>query len=334
MNLAAFGNGHADPGTLIVTKLASLARESELSFKDKYNSLSTARRFISYCVQLGEAKAEYSEYVIPLLPLVFEALKSTIEREISDHPDCSMDENTAKRALESEVTKQFRFAVAEISVTSVISYNRKSDLSRVLTAVEAASGDSIWQVRHASANFLRCFQGAHKYVFTPEHVDLSVKIVAKLLADDRREVSDAAMAALTGILAAFPEAKVSTMVKKYSTVARKSRMMKNKKADEKTDTEKETKRAENQQRSVFFLCAAVMARPYDTPPYVPVALAAISPHSFERSAPLNVRDTVKKVCAEYKKTHMSDNWALHKKAFTEAQLEALEDVVSSPHYYA
>jgi hypothetical protein len=89
-----------------------------------------------------------------------------------------------------------------------------------------------------------------------------------------------------------------------------------------------------QQSSVFFLCAAVLAQPYDTPPYVPKALAAISKHSFERNAPLGVRDTVKKCCAEYKRTHMSDNWEVHRRVFTQEELEALEDVVSSPHYYA
>ena len=121
-------------------------------------------------------------------------------------------------------------------------------------------------------------------------------------------------------------------------MAGKSKMKRKKKTNNELVTEedhaKERKRAKNQQISVFFLCASIMSQPYETPPYVPVALAAISKHSFEKSAPLNIRDVVKKCCAEYKKTHMSDNWALHKKAFSDAQLEALEDVVSSPHYYA
>merc|ERR1712137_272924 len=84
---------------------------------------------------------------------------------------------------------------------------------------------------------------------------------------------------------------------------------------------KEQKRARMQQRSVFFLCAAVLSQPYDTPPYVPKALAAISRHSFERNAPLGVRDTVKKCCAEYKRTHMSDNWEVHRQVFTQEELE-------------
>ena len=100
------------------------------------------------------------------------------------------------------------------------------------------------------------------------------------------------------------------------------------------EIKKEQKRAKIQQSSVFFLCATVLSQPYDTPPYIPKALAAISKHSFERNAPLGVRDIVKKCCAEYKRTHMSDNWELHRKMFTQEEMEALEDVVSSPHYYA
>ena len=105
-------------------------------------------------------------------------------------------------------------------------------------------------------------------------------------------------------------------------------------ADEDSIQATESKRARNQKTAVFFLCAAIMAQPYDTPLYVPAALAAISKHSFERNAPLGVRDTVKRCCAEYKKTHMSDNWEVHRAVFSQEQLEALEDVVSSPHYYA
>ena len=48
---------------------------------------------------------------------------------------------------------------------------------------------------------------------------------------------------------------------------------------------------------------------------------------------MGVRDEVKRVCSEFKRTH-TDNWEAHKKQFTQEQLEALEDVVSTPHYYA
>jgi hypothetical protein len=326
---------------MIVDKLASLRSSEGWSFQDRQNALSTARRFISYCVNLGEAKFEYSEYVIPLLPMAFEALRSSMEDDAADSNDTS-EENAAKRALEAEVVKVFRFAIAEVSVTSVISYGRDQDFDRVLDAVDTARQHDKWQIRHACANFIRCFQGAHKFLFSEEQSTRTMKIVTNLLADDRREVSSAAMAALTGILASKREADVAILVDKYAALATNSIIKRTKKGAPKISFESldekekanETKRARNQQNAVYFLCAAIMSQPYETVPFVPVAIAAISKHSFERNAPLGVRDTVKKCCAEYKRTHMSDNWELQRRVFTQEQLEALEDVVSSPHYYA
>lgn len=330
-----------DPGTIIVQKLASLESAEKMSFNDRYNALITTRRFFSYCIHLGEAKHEYSDYIVPLLPLAFEALKSSVD-------DSAENVDAAQRTLEAEVVKGYRYTIAELSVTSVISYGDFSDITRVLDIVKKTAKHEKWQVRHASAHFLRSFQGSHKFLFSSAHADATLSSVTCLLADERREVSSAAMATLTGILAASPVDNVARMVKKYVVIAKKSAMKRKKgksgrltptkpSADAVVDQEafdKEQKRATNQLTSVYFLCASVLAQPYETPPYVPQALAAISKHSFERNAPLGVRDTVKKCCAEYKRTHMSDNWDLHRSKFSQEQLEALQDVVSSPHYYA
>jgi len=336
-----------DPGSIIVEKLLSLQIKSDEAFQNRYNSLITARRFFSYCIHYGEAKFEYSDYIIPLLPLAFEALNST-EEDGSENPE---SDTVTKRALETEVVKGYRRSIAEISISSVISYSGDkgdNDITRVLNTVEISAKHDSWQVRHASANFLRCFQGSHKFLFSETQAERITKIAVLLLGDDRREVSSAAMAAVTGIIAAMPFTTVAILVDKYISEANRSKIKGNKltKKDktgqsiqlsedaEKEKKIKEQKRAKKQQSSVFFLCATILSQPYDTPPYIPKALAAISKHSFKRNAPLGIRDTVKKCCAEYKKTHMSDNWELHRSAFTQEQLEALEDVVSSPHYYA
>ena len=324
-----------DPTSLITQKLSFLGTDSDIPFKERYNSLITARKFISYCTHLGDTQNEFSRLVIPLLPVAFEALEVTI-----DEGSGLDDDDAAKRSLEAEVVKGFRYTIAEVSSSSVMSYpGEEIDITRVLSAVELASKHEFWQVRQAAAHFLRCFQGSHKYLFSDEHSETMTRIVSSLLSDERREVSSASMAALTGVLAATPQDRVSDLVTKYVAIANRSRQKKKKNgiSPEKQTEEaakKEKKRARSQQASVFFLCAAVLAQPYETPPYVPVALAAISKHSFERSAPLGVRDTVKKCCSEFKRTHMSDNWEIHRKAFSQEQLEALEDVVSSPHYYA
>lgn len=342
-----------DPGAIIVKKLLSLENETYASFKDRYNSLITARRFFSYCIHFGETKFEFSDYMIPLLPVAFEALKSSVE----DEADSTEPDTVAKRALEADVVKGFRYTISEVSTACVVSYGGSKgddDISRVLATMELMSKHDTWQVRHAVANFSRCFQGSHKFLFSDSQAEKITKIVSSLLSDERREVSSAAMAAVTGIIAALPSETVSTLVDKYIVEANRSKVKGKKKGkksgataavaaaeDEKlSEVEveakkaKEQKRARMQQSSVFFLCATILSQPYDTPAYVPKALATISKHSFERNAPLGIRDTVKRCCAEYKKMHMSDNWEVHRKMFTQEEMEALEDVVSTPHYYA
>ena len=144
------------------------------------------------------------------------------------------------------------------------------------------------------------------------------------------------MSALTGILASTPSNTVDKMVQKYIKKANNSVIKKLKVLNnlEGSTLENEFKRSVKQQTSVYFLCASVLSQPYETPTYIRKALKALSKHSFEKSAPFTVREAVKLCCREYKRTHMTDNWNLHKQQFSQDQLEALNDVVSTPHYYA
>ena len=330
------------PARQIIQKFVSISNSNDLALKERYNSLITMRKFMSYSTYLGDSKRDFEDIILPLLPVAFEALKTKVSENENETED-----DVAIRALEADVVKGYRYTIAEMSVSCVISYGSEETLSKVLDVVELTAKHDLWQVRQATAHFVRCFQGGHKFLFTSHHSERTTNIVAGLLADERLEVSSAAMAALTGILAATDLETVAALVNKYSSMAARFRMRSKKKngtaltgvrqfSDEEAITKEqaEKKRLRNQQTSVFFLCASVMAQPYDTPVYVPVALASISKHSFEGSAPLGVRDMVKKCCAAYKKTHISDNWEIHKKVFTEEQLDALEDIVSSPHYYA
>eukprot|EP00566_Odontella_aurita_P004325 CAMPEP_0113531630 /NCGR_PEP_ID=MMETSP0015_2-20120614/3603_1 /TAXON_ID=2838 /ORGANISM="Odontella" /LENGTH=2326 /DNA_ID=CAMNT_0000430487 /DNA_START=10 /DNA_END=6990 /DNA_ORIENTATION=- /assembly_acc=CAM_ASM_000160 len=330
-----------DPGKDIVDHLVHIDDTSSqnYSFKSRHHALITARKFIVYCVHLGDAKSEFSDYVIPLLPLCFRSLK--VKLEVSTDDGTEVD--PANRMLEAEVVKGYRYQVAEVSCSCIIAYGRDVDLSRVLDALGTVSKYDSWQIRQAAANFLRCFQGGHKFLFDAMQSDKTMKMVTSLLVDERREVSSAAMAALTGILASMPLPTVSDLVAKYVRIANKSVKKRKKKSKphvlnnaeaDSIASEKEKERARKQQRSVYFLCAAVLSRPYDTPQFVPLALEALSKHSYERTSQLGVREVVKMCCGEFKRTHMSDNWDLHRKQFSQEQLEALQDVVSTPHYYA
>jgi len=319
-----------DPGIEIMKRLSSIRDSDEYSFKEKIRALGTARKFVSCCVHWGDAKHEYSNYVIPLLPLAFQSLQ-IMEGEVSPED----------RGIEADLVKGYRYIIADISSSCVACHGVSHDITRILNVLKEMSSHDYWQIRQASAHFLRCFQGAHKFLFTQEQDDMSLSIAISLLGDERREVSTAATSALTGILTLYSQSALTELVSKYIKIANKSLKKKKRKTpptqisaeESEMKAVKEKTRATRQQKSVFVLCAVVMGRPYDTPSYIPEALAALSKHSFEQRASLSVREVVKMVCSEFKRTH-TDNWEAHRKQFTQDQLEALEDVVSTPHYYA
>lgn len=318
-----------DPGIEILTKLLGIRASSKYQFTEKVRALGTSRKFVACCIHWGD-KHELSQYIIPLLSLAFESLEP-LEGEVS----------VETRGMEAELVKGYRYNIADISTNCIITYGEAEDITRVLNVLETMARHDWWQIRQATAHFLRCFQGSHKFLLTNEQEEMCMSIAVSLLADDRREVSSAAMSVLTGIVAILPEAAVSNLVSNYVSIANKSLKKKRRKTDkipelapEEIDlaASKEKERATQQQKSVFFLCAVIMGRPYDVPPYLPEALAALSKHSFEQRASLGVREVVKMCCSEFKRTH-TDDWVSHKKAFTQNQLDALEDVVSTPHYY-
>jgi len=318
-----------NPGTSILKTLCGLKDTSEYSPKELQLCLTTTRFFIFYCLHYGDNKFEYATFILPLLSLAFEAVRPEGQ---GDEDDVESD----VRMLQAQVIKGYRYTIAEIGASCFMTYNNSDDISKVLQSLDNATHHDSWQVRHTATHFLRCFQGCHKFLLTEKQLKKTTRIITQLLADERKEVSAAAMSALTGILASTLTNDVEIMVDKYVRKANKSVIKKTNKRTELVGTalENEFKRAIKQQTSVYFLCAAVLSRPYDTPKFAPKALAALSKHSFERTAPFTVREAVKLCCREYKRTHMTDNWVVHKQQFTQEQLEALDDVVSTPHYYA
>jgi len=325
-------SGDEDPSIAIIDKLVSTRDSTEFSFREKVAAMGTVRKFIACCVHWGDSSRWYPQFILPLLPITFLSLEN-IEGEVTQE----------NRGLESELAKGYRYAVADISSSCILAYGDNEDLTMVLKVLREMSGQTHWQIRQAVAHFLRCFQGAHKFLLNNEQNEEALSITISMLADERREVSNAAMSTLTGILAAYPDESLFGLVAKYTRIANKSLKKKKRKAQQSAEPEltseeaelratKERNRAIRQQKSVFLLCAVVMANPYSLPSYVPDALAALSKHSFEQRAALNVREMVKQTFADFRKTHQ-DRWDEHRQQFTQEQLEALEDVVSIPHYY-
>ena len=80
-------------------------QDSTYSFKEKNRALGTARKFVAYCVHWGDAKREYSQFIVPLLPLAFKSLQTT-EEEVS----------AEDRGIEAELVKGFRYAIVSTDI--------------------------------------------------------------------------------------------------------------------------------------------------------------------------------------------------------------------------
>ena len=100
---------NTDPGVAIMTQLVGLQDSTLYSFKEKNRALGTARKFVAYCVHWGDAKSEFSQFIVPLLPLAFKSLQTT-EGEVS----------AEDRGIEAELVKGFRYAI--VSVHLLISF--------------------------------------------------------------------------------------------------------------------------------------------------------------------------------------------------------------------
>jgi hypothetical protein len=215
-NCKASGNGSPsrsdELGIQVIKQLSSVRDSKTYSFKERVRALGTARKFIACCVHWGDAKHEYSDYIIPLLPLTFHSLQ-TFDDKVSPED----------RGIEADLVKGFRYAIADISSSCVAIYGVSEDMTRVLNVLKEMSSHECWQIRQASAHFLRNFQGAHKFLFTKEQEQMSLSIAISLLADDRREVSSAATSTLTGILAMLPQAILEELVTKYVAIVNKVR---------------------------------------------------------------------------------------------------------------
>jgi len=347
-----------NPGEVIVKFMLSKPFHED-HIRVHYQFLLTIRTFIFHCIQSGDCTYECLKYIYPLLTLAFEfSVFDDSEVNPSDENIGNKETangtneavNTSNRILEAEVSKAFRFALATIASCCLMTHQKhEDDINHVLDIVNGviSKENQKWQIRQVAVNFLRCFQGSHRIIFSTSQTSKVLDIVINMLADDRREVSSAAQIAVTGVIAGAPIDTVSELVQKFIIMAKKSLPAKKrkKKLQQKSVTssstsltsaneEKEKIRRTQQQTSVLFLGACVLARPYDTPSYVPPALAALSKHSFDTTSGYVVREAVKHCCSEYKKTHMSENWEMHRIKFTQEELESLEDVVSTPHYYA
>ena len=157
-----------------------------------------------------------------------------------------------------------RISILSLSIVFFVTYyNASQDVSRVLDILDTISKHEVWQVRNAVAHFLRCFQGCHKFLFTELQTSMARNIILAMLSDERKEVSNAAMSALTGLLASCPTQNVATMVEKH--IQKANGIVQRRRKTKKTTSHEMEKKDSHQTTivSVLFMCGGT----FQTLPY-------------------------------------------------------------------
>ena len=115
INTLSYGKGsrNDDPGITIMGHLVGIQDSTSYSFKEKIRALGTARKFLAYCVHWGDAKHEYSQFIVPLLPISFKSLQTT-EGEVS----------VEDRGIEAELVKGFRYIIVSTTWLCYKKYTR------------------------------------------------------------------------------------------------------------------------------------------------------------------------------------------------------------------
>ena len=321
--------------------------------KKKYAAQDTLLRTLAHVIIHGDSEFYYEIVVTPLLRMVFDILdvydSSTEDTEENEKVKAEAEVEVEVEEVELEVEEEDKGEEEEVEeesntkndkdifnmARSTLSFIARRCLIKVDNAtqivdnlielvrsvIEGEGGKASWQVRQAAIRFLGQFYATHLFLISPDQTEQIRALVVGLMGDKRREVSVSATSSFTVLLAAMSEEQCAKIVEEFAALAQKALRRKG-------------KMLIAQARACNVLVASVLIRPYDVPKFVPVALGALAPHSFEKNAPPLVRQSVTKCISEFRRTH-ADNWAEHRLKFEISQLETLDDSVSlTSNYYA
>ncbi|GMH57357.1 hypothetical protein TL16_g02356 [Triparma laevis f. inornata] len=304
----------------ICSRFRNVLLDPSLETERKRRGKETICMFFINCIHLGDVVNYYGSAIIPLLDLAFKTLG---------------DFESEEGGTEASTARLCRQCIGVISSRCILGYLNERDehANAAIEIVGECSQHPSWQVRQAASVFFSQFYGVNKFLLSEDQGKKIFKIFCHLLGDERREVCVSATSGVVGMLAIMGEEGVGGLVEEYILLANKS-VKKSKKRGGVVKEEEEVKKMERerQQRiSVSVLCAAVHSSPYSLPFYVPPAIASLSKHSFESSAPLGVRELVVKTLSDFKRTHV-DGWAGFRLRFKREEMECLDDVVTCSYY--
>ncbi|KDO35269.1 hypothetical protein SPRG_00116 [Saprolegnia parasitica CBS 223.65] len=296
------------------------------SVQDKELSLrKTVLSWLAAFVSKGDAPQ--FEVLLPLFPIAFDT---------QAFPDADAA-RSARIVIEAIATKLRLFSSAPLC-------------EQLISCLASALASPQWRTRGAVLRFLTVFNFHHGLLSSAKpHIEA---LLLSRLEDDVRDVQDMAQFSLRGFVRTLSQARVAELATAFLTETSAARLERAKRekqlkrlrlilrvkkegmdleaaATQLTTLEATSVNVGPTVRGCFGIGAIVLAYPYSVPPFVPAILEELALHVHEAA----VTDVVKAVLLEFKRTHQ-DSWHEDKAMFTRSQLEAIEELLISPHYYA
>lgn len=322
----------AAASSVLGTSTEDKKRQQELTRRKE-----TVLQWLYRSVAAGDLRA-VETYVLALLPVAFESVRD-YDVELANLAKTLLRYFT--RALWWNLARP----VASLPSTSMAvdqgGPDRDTNVTSLLRIILQLSENKSWYVRLEAIMALSVFDVQHIFLIDAAQSSAILGRVIALLTDERREVQEKAQSTLSQIVYSMELGVADQLTQEYldkavgtiTTKRRKKSLTSAPTKGTELSSEATAQRAKVQQTCVRLLSAVVLAYPYEVPPYVPKALAVLS-RLLNSTISSTLQEVIRKTVSDFKRTH-TDEWETnHRQRFTEEQLDALNDVLSSPHYYA
>ena len=282
-------------------------------------------------------------YVLALLPVAFECVRDydvdlanlakTMVRYFSRALWWNVERPLAPLSSSAMVVEVGK----KVGPVASSSDGQESNIAYLLQILLHLSEHRSWYVRLEAITALSVFNAQHQFLLHPAQSSAILNRIIALLMDERREVQEKAQSILSQLIYPMELNVAAELTQTYldqaaGTITSKRRKKASSSIGE-LSAEATAKRNQTQQKCVRFLSALVRAYPYEVPSYVPKTLAVLS-RLLHSSISSTLQETIRKTVSDFKRTHQ-DEWDVnHRHRFSPEELDALNDVLSSPHYYA